>query len=165
MWHGFKTENQYINSLVQAMESEQSNNVGYSAKQEQKFWEGAIKLPEGYKFEKDPSGRSLNTPGAKADAGKLRPWLVLGAFSHALEEVAKVGTAGAKKYTPNGWKTVPDAEDRYMEAFMRHLLELGKGNEIDDGPNGVYTHHIANMIWNLCAVLELKLSEKSTDKT
>lgn len=113
-------------------------------------------------METDPSGRPLNTPGAKADAGKLRPWLVLGSFSNALEEVSKVGTAGAKKYTPNGWKTVENAEDRYMDAFGRHLLKYGKGEEIDDGPNGTYTHHIANMIWNLCAVLELKLNGKST---
>ena len=108
----------------------------------------------------------LNQPGAKADAGKLRPWLVLGEFSNALEEVTKVGTAGAKKYTPKGWVTVPDAENRYMDAFGRHMLELGKGNKMDDGPTGVYTHHIANMIWNLLAVLELQLrNEKSTSKT
>lgn len=122
-----------------------------------------IATPPG--LEKDPRGVPLNTPGAKADAGKLRPWLILGSFSRALEEVSKVGTAGAKKYTPKGWLTVPNAEDRYMDAFARHMLELGKGNEMDDGPSGTQTHHIANMIWNLCAVLELKLSEKSANKT
>ena len=30
--------------------------------------------------------------------------------------------AGARKYTPNGWKEVPDGPARYMEALWRHLM-------------------------------------------
>jgi Domain of unknown function (DUF5664) len=116
-------------------------------------------------LETDPNGKPLNSPGAKADSGKLRPWLVLSAFSNALEEVSKVGTAGAKKYTDNGWVTVPDAENRYMDAFGRHLLKLGSGEVYDTGEGGIGTKHIAQMIWNLLAVLELQeRNEKSTSK-
>jgi Domain of unknown function (DUF5664) len=111
--------------------------------------------------EKDPDGKNLNSPGAKADCGKLRPWLVLGDFSHALEEVVKVGTAGARKYTDHGWLSVENAEDRYMEAYARHMIELGKGKVYDDGPTGTYTKHLANAIWNLLAVLELQERNES----
>lgn len=108
------------------------------------------------KIEKDPSGKDLNSPGAKADLGKLRPWLVLGAFSRALEEVTRIGTFGAKKYTDNGWLQVDDAENRYMEAAIRHLLEYGKGNMIDDGPGGTNCKHLGQVAWNILAVLELQ---------
>lgn len=126
------------------------------------FWDVTFKPLENYPKEQDPSGKPLNTPGAKADSGKLRPWLVLGSFSKALSEVTAVGTAGAKKYTEHGWKTVPNGHDRYLDAAIRHILEYARGKEIDDGPNGVFTHHLANAAWNILAVLELKLNEKST---
>lgn len=111
--------------------------------------------------ETDPSGKDLNSPGAKADNGKARPWLMLAGFSNALAEVAKVTSLGAEKYTPNGWVDVPNAEDRYMDAFARHMLKLGQGQKYDTDPGGLGTHHMAQMIWNLLAVLELELrSEK-----
>lgn len=139
MWHGFKKENEIINSLP-----------GISS--------------EDLGIEKDPRGVALNTLGAKADSGKLRPWLVLGAFAHALEEVTKVGTAGALKYTDNGWISVPNGSERYMDAAMRHLLKVMQGEEMDNGPGGIYTKHIANAIWNLLAVLELEEREESISK-
>jgi hypothetical protein len=76
-----------------------------------------------------------------------------------LEEVAKITTIGAKKYTPNGWTTVPDGEERYMDAFTRHMLALGQGEVLDDGPGGTGCMHKAGMIWNLLAALELELRE------
>jgi hypothetical protein len=112
--------------------------------------------------EKDPNGKSLNETGAKADHGKSRAWLCLAGFSRALEEVAKVTTVGANKYTPNGWCDVPDAENRYMDAFARHMLALGKGEVFDNGVGGTHTKHLAQMIWNLLAVLELQERNEST---
>lgn len=106
--------------------------------------------------ETDPSGVALNTPGAKADSGKLRPWLVLGGFAKGLEEVTKVGTLGAAKYTDNGWKTVPEGRERYMEAAMRHILAAAQGEEYDNGPGGIGTKHLANAAWCLLAVLSLE---------
>ena len=52
--------------------------------------------------ESDPTGRQPNDAGAKLDAGKNRLGLVLVGFSSALQEVGKVGTYGAKKYSDNG---------------------------------------------------------------
>lgn len=111
--------------------------------------------------EKDPNGKDLNSPGAKADAGKTRGWLCLAGFSRALEEVAKVTTVGANKYTPNGWVDVPDGPARYMDAFVRHALALGQGEVMDDGTGGTGCYHKAQMIWNLLAAFELELREST----
>lgn len=110
--------------------------------------------------EKDPTGLELNAPGAKADYGKNRVWLCLGGFSNALLEVARVTTIGATKYTPNGWTSVPDGSIRYMDAFGRHMLDLGTGKVLDDGPGGTGCYHKAQMIWNLLASLELDLRKE-----
>lgn len=111
------------------------------------------------KLEADPSGKPLNSLGAKADAGKPLPWLFFSGFANAMEEVAKVTTEGAKKYTPNGWATVEKGAERYMEAFARHMVKLGQGEIMDTGPGGIGTYHKAQMIWNLLASLELELRE------
>lgn len=107
--------------------------------------------------EKDPNGMSPNTPGSKMDAGKNRVHLCLSSFARALEKVSEVTTVGANKYTPNGWRDVPDGYHRYMDAFGRHYLEYGKGKKLDDGPGGTGCEHIAQMIWNLLAAYELSL--------
>ena len=109
--------------------------------------------------EVDPSGRALNSPGAKADAGKNRVWLFMAGFSRALEEVSKVTTVGANKYTPNGWVDVPDGQARYMDAFGRHMLKFGTGELMDDDVGGTGCYHQAQMIWNLLAAFELQLRE------
>jgi hypothetical protein len=108
-------------------------------------------------LETDPSGGSLNEPGKKADAGKDLPWLFQTGFANALAEVVKVTTLGARKYTPNGWATVPNGSDRYMEGFARHTSYLARGEVFDNGPGGIGTYHKAQMIWNLLASLELEL--------
>lgn len=108
-------------------------------------------------IEADPSGLDAHTPGAKLDQGKLLPWLCLAGFANALTEVAKVTTKGAEKYTPNGWTKVENGEQRYMEAFGRHLLKLGTGEVIDEDTQ---CYHKAQMCWNLLASLELHLRSK-----
>lgn len=107
--------------------------------------------------EADPTGRSARTPGAKLDAGKVRPWLCIGGFSRALGAVAEVTTRGAEKYADNSWMEVPDGAARYMEGFARHTLALGRGETHDTGPGGTGCLHKAQMIWNLLASLELDL--------
>lgn len=120
---------------------------------------GAWRPVESGIVEKDPTGKSPHAPGAKLDAGKLRPWLFYSGFARALEEVARVTTKGAEKYTPNGWCEVENGEERYMEAFARHMVALGKGEIMDDGPKGLGPdiYHKASMIWNLLASFELEL--------
>lgn len=109
------------------------------------------------KEERDPHGISPHTSGAKLDHGKNQVWLCVSGFSNALSHVAEVTTKGAVKYTPNGWMDVPDGEQRYMEAFGRHMLALGSGEKVDKDTGAL---HKAQMIWNLLASLELELRKE-----
>lgn len=110
-------------------------------------------------IERDPLGRDPHQPGAKLDAGKVRPWLLMSDFPRALEAVAGVATIGAEKYTDHGWVDVPNGQERYMDAFGRHVLALARGESHDTGPAGTGCHHKAQAIWNLLASLELELRE------
>lgn len=56
--------------------------------------------------------------GKKDDQGKLRYDLYP---LRAYEGCTAVLTFGAKKYTPQGWRTVPDPINRYYAALIRHL--------------------------------------------
>lgn len=110
--------------------------------------------------ERDPNGIDQHSPGSKLDAYKTKPDLVLGGFSRALNAVAQVGTYGAKKYTPSGWRVVPDGIERYSDAMMRHYLaeRAGKdGREEKDSESSFL--HAAHLAWNALARLELILQE------
>lgn len=108
--------------------------------------------------EADPHGKSLNTPGAKADAGKNMLGLVLGDFARAVEAVGLVGTYGAGKYSKSGWLSVPEGLDRYTDAMYRHLFAEAKG-EANDPDTGIA--HAAHACWNSLARLELLLRERA----
>ena len=107
-------------------------------------------------MEKDPTGRGQHELGAKVDAGKLRPALVLGGFARALTAVTEVGTFGANKYTDNGWMVVPNGIDRYTDAMMRHLLKEQQG-ELTDRDSQLA--HAAHLAWNALARLDLMIRE------
>lgn len=107
---------------------------------------------------KDPQGKDQHQPGAKLDLGKNQVGLMIEGFPRALEAVAEVTTYGAKKYTPNGWKSVPDAEKRYTDAMYRHLLKFSAG-EIIDKESGL--PHLAHACWNMLAVQELVLRRQN----
>jgi hypothetical protein len=102
--------------------------------------------------ETDPTGKAPSDPGAKLDAGKVRAGLLAG-FGNALMAVAKVATYGAKKYSDGGWQHVPQAEERYTDAFWRHLLEQCNG-PIDEESS---LEHEAQVVWNGLAALELRI--------
>lgn len=108
----------------------------------------------GHSMEKDPHGKQPSEAGAKLDAGKNRVGLVLFGFARALQEVSKVGTYGANKYTDNGWMHVPDGERRYTDAMLRHLLCEATGEEFDPDTG---LHHAAHACWNALARLDLAL--------
>ena len=85
--------------------------------------------------------------GVKYDKDKpkwnLLPW-------DELEDVVKVLTFGAKKYAPDNWKFVDDANNRYMDAAMRHLVAHQQG-ETRDSESG--ESHIAHAICCLLFML------------
>lgn len=90
--------------------------------------------------------------GVKLDGEKPRMDLVLRGFSHAIEDVADVGTYGAHKYTDDGWQSVDNGIERYLSAMIRHYLKYRQG-EIYDIESEL--PHLSHMAWNALAVLEL----------
>ena len=109
----------------------------------------------------DLFGKEQHESGAKLDFGKVRVSLVLLGFARALEEVSKVGTFGAKKYTDNGWVEVPNGEQRYTDALFRHILQEARGEDIDSESS---LPHAAHAAWNALARLDLMLRDKEGDK-
>ena len=112
--------------------------------------------------EADPVfGKDLHTPGAKADAGKLRPGLILNDMVDALIAVVKVADDGAKKYSPGGWKLVEDGFSRYEEAGSRHFFKRLLGDDIDPDSGAL---HLAHEAWCALAKLQLFLDSNPTHK-
>jgi len=107
-------------------------------------------------LEADPNGKRPNDAGAKLDAGKNRLGLVMCGFARALQEVGKVGTYGAGKYTDNGWIEVPDGERRYTDAMLRHLMREAAGEDRDPDTG---LRHAAHTAWNALARLDLALRD------
>jgi len=110
-------------------------------------------------IETDPNGKSPNEPGSKLDFGKSPVFQgALAYFPRALMAVADVSQFGAKKYTWFGWKTVPDGQNRYTDALLRHLIYEGIGQD-EDADSGLT--HAAHAAWNALARLELLLEERA----
>ena len=89
--------------------------------------------------------------GFKADKEKSLAGVLID-FSRALEDIAAVGTFGAKKYARANWLQVEDAETRYYDAMWRHLL--ASGSEALDQESKL--KHLSHAAWNILAVLELQ---------
>lgn len=89
--------------------------------------------------------------GRKFDGGKPRFGLVP---MNALSAVARVLTAGAVKYEPGNWRRVPDANNRYFDAAMRHMVswKLGEKFDPETGEN-----HLAHALCCLMFILEKDL--------
>lgn len=74
----------------------------------------------------------LNLPGVKHDSGKPQVGTLMHLCSRALIEMAKVADRGTEKYTKGGWLTVPNGEERYLNAMQRHELSIGMGHRFDE---------------------------------
>lgn len=109
----------------------------------------------------DPNGLSQHQPGAKLDAGKVRPELIFRGFARALEAVAEVATYGANKYTDDGWECVESGVKRYADARYRHQLRRHQGETVDQESR---LRHLAHEAWNVLAELELTLRQESIDE-
>ncbi len=91
-------------------------------------------------MDKDNTNQPLE--GMKFDTGKLQYSLIPTSATHALAEVL---TYGANKYTIDGWKSVPDAKRRYMDALFRHL-EAFRSGELYDQESGL--SHLSHVLAN-----------------
>jgi hypothetical protein len=81
--------------------------------------------------------------GIKYDNNKTRYDLLEPFFE---ELVAQVLTQGAKKYSPDNWKSVQPLEDRYYAALRRHVTSWRNG-EIFDPESGF--PHLAHAACNI----------------
>ena len=111
--------------------------------------------------EADPHGTSQHAPGAKLDAGKVRPSLIFNDMPRALLAVAEVATFGANKYSDGGWQHVPDALKRYTDAMDRHRLKEFTECRYDHDSELTHAAHLA---WNALARLELLLRDEEALK-
>ena len=109
--------------------------------------------------ETDPRWLKSGEPGAKFDAGKVRPSLILNAMPLAILAVSEVGTYGANKYSENGWKDVDNGIARYTDAMDRHRIK--EGLEVFDEDSNL--RHAAQVAWNALARLELMLREQDSN--
>lgn len=95
--------------------------------------------------------QQLHLPGMKYDEGKPNLSLVFSGFSKSLVDVGQIGTFGARKYTPNGWKEVDNLGERYMSAMLRHTMAVLDNSPFD---NETGRHHLAHVAWNALAILQ-----------
>lgn len=96
--------------------------------------------------------------GMKYDKGKPRMELLVQGCPNAMEQVATVLTFGAEKYAAHSWQTVPNGDDRYLAALLRHLTAIGKGEQADP-ESGL--SHLAHVACNALFILELECQKKT----
>lgn len=101
----------------------------------------------------------MTKEGIKYDDGKLRLAEMMVDFKLPMEELCKVWTFGANKYSKSNWKKVDNGRDRYTNALMRHLL-AEEDNLYDEESNLLHASHIA---FNALARLYFILGKTKSD--
>ncbi len=100
--------------------------------------------------------------GAKHDQGKL----LFGCFTQGLAPVIKgvvaVLTYGAQKYARDSWQSVPNARQRYYDAFERHMNEINLNIYYDNESGLPHTFHA---ICNLMFVAWFDLKDRPSSYT
>ena len=90
--------------------------------------------------------------GVKYDSDKL-DWNLLPLDS--IDDILKVLMFGSKKYAPDNWKKVQDANNRYYAAAMRHLSAWRRG-ELNDSETGI--SHLSHAGCCLLFLISLELN-------
>jgi hypothetical protein len=75
----------------------------------------------------------------------------------ALMEMVAVLTYGAKKYSPDNWKLLGNARQRYFDAANRHLWQWYGGEERDP-ESGL--HHLAHAMSSLMFLIQMDMDAK-----
>jgi hypothetical protein len=97
--------------------------------------------------------------GIKNDSEK--PQMALLPFD-SLEEVARVLTFGARKYSPDNWRKVPEGLERYESAMLRHLAAYHRGEAVDQ-ESGL--SHLAHAACCILFMIYFEKQAKSYDTT
>jgi hypothetical protein len=85
--------------------------------------------------------------GTKYDGGKMRYSLLP---KGVVSDIVQVLEYGAGKYGSNNWQGLPDFEDRYYDAMMRHVAAYRAGERCD-WESGL--PHLAHAMCNLAFLL------------
>lgn len=90
--------------------------------------------------------------GQKFDSGKP----IIGAIPpHAELAVARVMTFGAQKYARDNWRKIDDIPTRYMDAALRHLNAVRRGETVDLESG---EHHLAHAACCILFMLDIEES-------
>lgn len=93
----------------------------------------------------------------KSDRGKPKLHLVP---TKILPAIARVREYGSRKYPKGGednWKLVDNAEERYIDALLRHTLQFVDDRYGNDDESGLpHLWHMCTNIAFLCELLEDK---------
>lgn len=81
----------------------------------------------------------MENDGKKYDYGKVRMDLIP---LDVVENIGKVLTYGAQKYSDNSWQNLPDFWKRYKAALLRHLTAIDKGELIDPESGLPHIDHV-----------------------
>ena len=104
----------------------------------------------------ESSKQTVQNIGTKYDDGKIQYTLVP---PYALQEIARNLTEGLKKYKErNNWQKVPNAEQRYMDALMRHFEAIRRGEIYDTDSSAPDMLHMAAVAVNAMFLLEFALN-------
>lgn len=97
--------------------------------------------------------------GSKKDVGKAPVWQgFVNYFPNAMEAVAYVSDYGFRKYGEwGGFAKVPNAVNRYNDAFARHQLAEARGEVYDTSESDLA--HATQVAWNAMARLEMMIRE------
>lgn len=80
----------------------------------------------------------MNT-GIKYDTDKVRMELVP---MSTIKHIGEILTYGAKKYSDNSWKELPNFWQRYKGALLRHLTAIDEGELIDNESGLPHIDHV-----------------------
>jgi hypothetical protein len=101
-------------------------------------------------------GRNTEDPGHKFDFGKLR-WDLIPYDS--LEEIVKVYTHGAEKYTDHNWRKGMKFSRLYA-AIFRHLTASIRGEDIDKDSG---LNHLSQVAWGCLTLLNFMKTKPDMD--
>jgi hypothetical protein len=135
-----------VDCLTDAIIWKESKEVLVTVKSEMENWIAAGM----------PESTTNQIAGTKYDDGKVQYTLVP---PYALQEVARNLTEGLKKYKErNNWQKVPNAEQRYMDALMRHFEAIRRGELYDPDSSAPDMPHMAAVAVNAMFLLEFMLN-------